>query len=215
MLHILPYLLNIMWVNEGLSATHTLSFSPVIYYQADFLSFAFYFYIHYWFLSVPPSCSHVLLCTDLPAGSPAGLYTHSHLMKQRMICAWGSNTEKEQDEHMSLTWNCTPSNTLSPSNPVSSLLLSFFPVALSSPLGMSCAPYLSSASFSDRSLYSRLSLPHPTHRRLLLRNPSEKCTAESKKKKRQTKKSQKRGENVQVKQIGGDEGERPRWEETF
>lgn len=85
----------------------------MFYYQADFSFFVFLFLC-------PPLISVcsipiliLCLCTDLPSGSPAGLHTRYHLMKQRIICAWGSNTEKEQDEHMSMTSNCIASNTFS------------------------------------------------------------------------------------------------------
>lgn len=161
-----------LWVNEGLSSSHKLSFLPAFYNQAHFLSLAFYFYIRHWFQSVPPSWSNVLLCSDLPSGTPAGLHTHCHLMKQRIICAWGSKKRKGPDEHMSMTWNCTASNTFLPSNPLSFLFHSSFLQVFSFPLVTSCQlPSVTEA-------FTAGSLPCPTHWWLLLRNPSEKCCAE-------------------------------------
>lgn len=162
-----------LWVNEGLSSSHKLSFLPAFYNQAHFLSLAFYLYIRHWFQSVPPSWSNVLLCSDLPSGTPAGLHTHCHLMKQRIICAWGSK-KKKNGQTSTWAWPETVRHQthfcLQTHSPLFFLSLSykFFPFLSSHPVRL---PSVTQA-------FTAGSLPCPTHWWLLLRNPSEKSSAE-------------------------------------
>lgn len=146
---------NVLFVNERLSIIHKLFH---LFYHQDFLSFAFYFYS----ISTTDFSLFHLLSLVPCVYWPAGLQTSYHLMKQRLICAWVYETEKEHDEHMTITWNCTASNKQN---------LPFKHSLFYSPFSYQFFPsshHILSATFSDRSIPSRPRLSTPPYPLLAL-----------------------------------------------